>query len=620
MKKLFLSLVINTTLLRAQIDTLWTKTFGDEFEDRGYGLVQSNDGGYIIVGRKATASDYIDSDYKAWILKTDSLGNKEWDIEIGNSLQNVANSITKTQDGNYVIGISKNGSGFGTSSFSATLIKIDDQGNIIWEVDYPSSVAGWIWDLKSTVDNGLVFVGGEYLVMTDSLGNIIWNKNQLWIDGLSVTPLGDGGVIVTTNSDGVIKYDRDGVEIWEQDNFSSFPTSQLWSLIETPSGLIGVGTDYNNGYLAAFSHNGEVIANEMLVERSRWLYDIVKSSDGGYYICGSRHGVDDVEDLLIMKISFFPEVVEPPEIEILWSEVFGGEASDRAYGMILSNDGNITIAGRTSSYGNGQNDLWLLKMGEGYIAPPPPTLVINEFLALNGNCCTDSQGDNDDYIELFNYGDEEVNIGGLYITDDMGNQSSYYQIPDGGNSTIIQPGDRLLLWADNESEQGPLHLGFKLNGNGEHLALYTVDGDSLIDEISFGTQDVDISYGRYPDGGDNWGFMDPTPNEPNSETLTLGQSSLSPKTFTLHQNYPNPFNPSTTLQYDLLNDEFVNITIYDMLGNVINNLVNDNQNSGYKSVQWDATNNQGQQVSAGVYLYSIEAGDFRQTKKMILLK
>ena len=131
MKNLFLSLVITTTLLHAQIDTLWTKTFGDEFEDRGYGLVQSNDGGYIIVGRKATASDNINSDYKAWILKTDSLGNKEWDIEIGNSLQNVANSITKTQDGNYVIGISKNGSGFQSQSFSATLIKIDDFAQLL---------------------------------------------------------------------------------------------------------------------------------------------------------------------------------------------------------------------------------------------------------------------------------------------------------------------------------------------------------------------------------------------------------------------------------------------------------------------------------------------------------
>tara|TARA_Y100001970_G_scaffold60771_1_gene77299 strand:- start:14 stop:1615 length:1602 start_codon:yes stop_codon:yes gene_type:complete len=106
-----------------------------------------------------------------------------------------------------------------------------------------------------------------------------------------------------------------------------------------------------------------------------------------------------------------------------------------------------------------------------------------------------------------------------------------------------------------------------------------------------------------------------------TEQLFIEKEIISiPSVFTLHQNYPNPFNPTTVLQYNLPNDEFVNITIYDMLGNVINNLVHGNQNSGYKSVQWNATNNQGQQVSAGVYLYSIEAGDFRQTKKMILLK
>ena len=57
-----------------------------------------------------------------------------------------------------------------------------------------------------------------------------------------------------------------------------------------------------------------------------------------------------------------------------------------------------------------------------------------------------------------------------------------------------------------------------------------------------------------------------------------------------------------------------------MLGNVVNNLINTNQSSGYKSVQWDATNNQGEPVSAGVYLYKIQVGDFVDTKKMILLK
>ena len=93
-----------------------------------------------------------------------------------------------------------------------------------------------------------------------------------------------------------------------------------------------------------------------------------------------------------------------------------------------------------------------------------------------------------------------------------------------------------------------------------------------------------------------------------------------PYRYTLRQNYPNPFNPITTLKYDIPKNGLVNITIYNMLGNEINQLVNEVQNFGYKTVKWNATNNQGQPVSAGVYLYSVEAGDFRQTKKMILLK
>ena len=93
-----------------------------------------------------------------------------------------------------------------------------------------------------------------------------------------------------------------------------------------------------------------------------------------------------------------------------------------------------------------------------------------------------------------------------------------------------------------------------------------------------------------------------------------------PSSYVLFQNFPNPFNPFTRFQYKLPQDSFVDITIYDMLGNLVNNLVNTNQSSGYKSVQWNATNSQGEPVSAGVYLYKIQAGDFVDTKKMILLK
>ena len=93
-----------------------------------------------------------------------------------------------------------------------------------------------------------------------------------------------------------------------------------------------------------------------------------------------------------------------------------------------------------------------------------------------------------------------------------------------------------------------------------------------------------------------------------------------PDEFALHANYPNPFNPITALKYDLLEDRMIKITIYDMMGRLVNNLVSARQNAGYKSIQWNATNNQGQPVSAGVYIYSIEAGEFRATRKMIFLK
>jgi Leucine-rich repeat (LRR) protein len=105
----------------------------------------------------------------------------------------------------------------------------------------------------------------------------------------------------------------------------------------------------------------------------------------------------------------------------------------------------------------------------------------------------------------------------------------------------------------------------------------------------------------------------------NCEQVSIIDETL-PIAYNLYNAYPNPFNPVTTLQYDLPEDGLVNITIYDMMGRVVSNLVSSTQNAGYKSVQWNATNNAGQPVSAGLYLYTIQAGEFRQTRKMVLLK
>ena len=106
-----------------------------------------------------------------------------------------------------------------------------------------------------------------------------------------------------------------------------------------------------------------------------------------------------------------------------------------------------------------------------------------------------------------------------------------------------------------------------------------------------------------------------------SDQLVLRKSLLNvPNIYALHPAFPNPFNPITTLRYDLPSGALVTLSIYDMLGKEITQLVNTIQGAGFKSVQWDATDSFGQSVSAGVYLYRIQAGEFVQTKKMVLLK
>ena len=95
---------------------------------------------------------------------------------------------------------------------------------------------------------------------------------------------------------------------------------------------------------------------------------------------------------------------------------------------------------------------------------------------------------------------------------------------------------------------------------------------------------------------------------------------IQPTLFYLHTNYPNPFNPTTTISYDLPKRSQVTLGIYDLLGKRIKTLLNQSQDVGVKTVRWDGTDEFGRQVSAGVYLYQIKAGEFTQTRKMLLLK
>jgi len=93
-----------------------------------------------------------------------------------------------------------------------------------------------------------------------------------------------------------------------------------------------------------------------------------------------------------------------------------------------------------------------------------------------------------------------------------------------------------------------------------------------------------------------------------------------PADFVLHQNYPNPFNPTTTLSFVIGHSSFVTLKVYDILGNEVSTLVNEYKPAGSYEVDFNSHSDKGQNLSSGVYFYTLRAGSFVETKKMILLR
>lgn len=145
-------------------------------------------------------------------------------------------------------------------------------------------------------------------------------------------------------------------------------------------------------------------------------------------------------------------------------------------------------------------------------------LVINEFLASNDTGEQDENGDFDDWIEIFNPSNFDLDLAGCYITDEIGDTTmTTWQIPTGFDATIVPAHGFLVLWADKEPDQGVLHVNIKLSGSGEDIALTADDGITAIDQLTYTEQTTDISYGRKPDGSDSWQtFESPTPGTSNN--------------------------------------------------------------------------------------------------------
>lgn len=148
-------------------------------------------------------------------------------------------------------------------------------------------------------------------------------------------------------------------------------------------------------------------------------------------------------------------------------------------------------------------------------------LLINELLASNSTIEQDAQREFDDWIELANTSDSPIDIGGMYLTDDPDTPQRWRFPTDRPAATTIPAHGYLLIWLDDDSDPDGLHANFKLNAQGDTVALFAADGSTLIDQVDFEGQYVDISLGRYPDASSQWTLMGkPSPGAENVNVYT----------------------------------------------------------------------------------------------------
>ena len=154
-------------------------------------------------------------------------------------------------------------------------------------------------------------------------------------------------------------------------------------------------------------------------------------------------------------------------------------------------------------------------------------LFINEYLASNDAGIVDEAGEFEDWVELYNSGNTPIDIGGMYLTDDLSNPT-LWQIPlTDPASTTIAPGGFLYLFFDKDLDQGILHVDAKLGAGGEAIGLFAQDGITVIDSLTFGPQLTDVSEGRVPDGGTTWSFFsESTPGATNDSDPLPGQVEI----------------------------------------------------------------------------------------------
>lgn len=182
-------------------------------------------------------------------------------------------------------------------------------------------------------------------------------------------------------------------------------------------------------------------------------------------------------------------------------------------------------------------------------------LVVNEIMAQNTTTVTDSNGEYEDWIELYNNSSSTLNLDNLYATDTASDLLKW-QFPDG---ISIAPNSYLIVWADEDLTQSGIHADFKFSAGGENCILSYPNG-TIIESVSFGTQTANMGYARIPNGTGNFVIQAPTFNANNQQSLAINEIQFAENLIA----FPNPTHTAVTLQNT--NQVIESIEVYNLQG------------------------------------------------------
>lgn len=479
-----------------------------------------------------------------------------------------------------------------TGGYDFIVLKYSPSGNLVWKQRYNGTGNGYDYLSGMVIDDSAnVYVtGGSYeglpagdvnwvTLKYNSEGVLLWKRSLDWIAnkvdepfGINIDKekniyvIGYGRVTTTERAIITIKYNYLGDSIWTK-SYTSLPNRSNWGYCVSIDDSLNV---YSSGYGALPSGNEIVTIKYDSIGNEKWIKKFPTNS--GDYLRPTFSGVDKESNIIVVGNSYFSSNYDFVTLkyssngDLLWNRFYNGGNIDRANSLFIDQHSNILIAGFT--FINTEGDYLILKYG-----PSGDTLLLKN---ING----EDPGSTDEAYSIVS-----DNFGSIYVTGFSQSQTFHYDY-----LTLKLSQDGQELWS---KVYRTAYDNYSYCLNLDNNCNVIVTGESF--NANGSTSIVSVKY---------------------SQPTSIQHENLNQKDNIFLTNYPNPFNPITQINYNIPEDSFVTLKIFDITSKEIQTLANEHKHKGEYTVNF-----YGFGYPTGIYFYSIFIdGQLVRTQKMLLLK